>query len=144
MNILRRSVLAGMIAAACAMAQSPADSEVKKAEESWAAAVKARDAAALQKMMSDDLVYTHSTGSSETRTQYLDKLKSGAQKYTGLEYSNMKVRSWGNAAVVNAQLRMTGATNGTPFDNTVLVTHVWVKQGGSWKLVSHQTTKKAS
>lgn len=143
MNILRRTVLFGTMAVACALAQSGTEAEVKKAESAWTTAVKAGDRAGLEKIMSDDLVYTHSTGVSETRTQYLDKLKSGAQKYAGLDYNQMKVRTWGNSAVVNGVLHMTGATNGTPFDNTVLVTHVWVKQGNAWKLVSHQTTKKA-
>ena len=122
MSILRRTVLAGILTCAFALAQSPAESEVRKAEDSWAAAVKAVDRAALANIMSDDLVYTHSTGVSESKTQYLDKLKSGAQKYADLQYSNMKVRSWqGNAAVVNAQLRMTGSTNNVPFDKVANV-----------------------
>ncbi len=144
MNILRRVVLAGMITGALALAQSPAEAEVRKVEEAWVAAVKSTDFGKLNAMYADDLVYTHSTGSSESKSEYLTKLKSGAQKYATLDYSDMKVRTWGNAAVVTAQLRMTGATKGVPFDNTLLVTHVWIKQGGSWKLVSHQTTKKAS
>ena|SRR5690349_4795244 len=142
-QILRITVLAGLLAASQLAAESAGDNEIRKAEEAWAAAVKAGDRATLEKMFSDDLVYTHSTGSVDTKPQYLDKLKAGTQRYTDLQYSGMKVRSWGgDAGVINSQLRMIGSTNGTPFDNTVYVIHVWMKQGGSWKLVAHQTTRK--
>jgi len=29
----------------------------------------------------------------------------------------------------------------TPFNDHVMMMHVWVKQGGSWHLAAHQTTK---
>jgi hypothetical protein len=29
-----------------------------------------------------------------------------------------------------------------PFDNNLFLMEVWAKQGGAWKLVAHQTTKK--
>jgi len=144
--IPRRIFFTGVLAAFLPLASAQSgstDNDVRKAEEAWAAAVKVSDASALDKLLANDLVYTHSTGNVDTRTDYLSKMKAGTQKYTDLQYSGMKVRTWnGDTAVVNSQLRMLGATNGTPFDNTVYVIHVWVKQGGTWKLVAHQTTRK--
>jgi ketosteroid isomerase-like protein len=141
-KILITGVLAALLPLAIAQSGS-ADNDVRKAEEAWAAAVKASDASALEKLLANDLVYTHSTGNVDSKTDYLSKMKAGTQKYTDLQYSGMKVRTFnGSTGVVNSQLRMIGATNGTPFDNTVYVIHVWVKQGGSWKLVAHQTTRK--
>jgi len=141
-----RILITGVLAAVLPLAfgqSGSADNDVRKAEEAWAAAVKASDAAAVEKLLANDLVYTHSTGNVDSKTDYLSKMKAGTQKYTDLQYSGMKVRTFnGTTGVVNSQLRMIGATNGTPFDNTVYVIHVWVKQGGSWKLVAHQTTRK--
>ncbi|MBC7925971.1 MAG: nuclear transport factor 2 family protein [Bryobacteraceae bacterium] len=129
--------------ATAVLAQTGSESDIRKAEETWAAAVKAGDRTGLAAMLSDDLIYTHSSGVVEDKGQYLDKLKTGSQKYTGIDYSGMKIRSWhGNTGVVNTMARMTGATSGVPFDNTVFLQHVWVKQGSMWKLVAHQTTKK--
>jgi len=145
-SIPRRILITGMLAAFLpfAFAQSgSADNDVRKAEEAWAAAVKASDASGVEELLANDLVYTHSTGNVDSKTDYLSKMKAGTQKYTDLQYSGMKIRTFnGNTGVVNSQLRMTGATNGTPFDNTVYVIHVWVKQDGNWKLVAHQTTRK--
>jgi ketosteroid isomerase-like protein len=68
-------------------------------------------------------------------------MKTGAQKYNLIEHNDLKVRTYGDTGVVNSRVRMTGATNGTPFDNQLLLTHVWVKKDGRWQLVTHQTTR---
>jgi len=138
-------VLASLVAASFVSARAAApDADLRKAEDAWAAAVKRSDAAAVSSMLSDDLVYTHSTGNVDSKSSYLEKMKAGTQKYTDLQYSNLNVRTWnGDTGVITSQLRMIGATNGTPFDNVVYITHVWVKQGNGWKLVAHQSTRKA-
>ena len=118
----------------------PADA-IRQAEDKWIAGVKANDRAALEKILSKDLVYTHSTGKVEDRTQYIASMTSGEQKYASVDYTDIAVRVYGTTAVVTAQARMTGSTKSVPFDNKLRVLHVWVKQGGSWVLVAHQTTK---
>ncbi|MEP7363737.1 MAG: nuclear transport factor 2 family protein [Acidobacteriota bacterium] len=111
-------------------------------ETKWVSAVKANDLAALEKIMSPEIVYTHSTGIVETRAQYLAKLKSGEQKYADIVYSEVKTFDLGGGQAVSATIRMTGATKGVPFDNKLHVLHVWTKAAdGSMQLVAHQTTK---
>lgn len=138
----KRSFLAVAVLTTAAFGWAASGEEdVRKAEAAWAKAVMAKDEPKLNQMLAEGLVYTHSTGSVDTKDQYLSKLKSGAQKYDGLQSSDMSVHMYGNTAVVNAKIRMTGSTNGTPFDNKLLYTHTWVKQSGHWQLVAHQTTK---
>jgi len=111
-------------------------------ETKWVAAVRANDLAALEKIMSPDIVYTHSTGVVETRAQYLEKLKSGEQKYADIVFSDVKTFDLGGGQAVSATIRMTGATKGVPFDNRLHVLHVWAKaKDGSMQLVAHQTTR---
>lgn len=143
--ILRRSVLTAVPGATFALApMSGSEADIKKAEEGWVAAVSKSDVSSADKLLSDNLVYTHSSGIAENKQEYLNKLKSGEQKYASIAYSAQKVQLLGSdAAVVTGTIRMTGATKGVPFDNTMFITHVWAKQGGAWKLVAHQTTKKA-
>ena len=118
----------------------PAD-EISKLEKSWVAAVVARDQAALDRMLGDQLIYAHSTGIIDSKTDYLTKLKTGAQNYTGIEHQTMTVKPYGDAAVVHAKVRMTGKNKDGPFDNQLMMMHVWAKQGGRWQLVAHQTTR---
>ena len=128
------------LGAAGALMAAAAD-EVKKAETEWADAVKRQDMAALNRILSDDLVYTHSTGIIDSKSEYLNKMKSGAQKYEAIEHSDTKIRTYGDdTGVVNTRVRMAGATKGVPFNNQLLMTHVWVKKDGRWQLVAHQTT----
>jgi ketosteroid isomerase-like protein len=117
-----------------------AEADVKAAEQAWAKAATENDQAAHEKILAPKLVYTHSTGLVEGKPEYMKAVDS-FQKYKTIEFENMKINVYGNAAIVNAKARMVGTTRGTPFDNQLLIIHVWVKQGGKWQLAAHQTTR---
>jgi len=126
-----------------ALAQRPAaqQEEVHKAEKSWAAAVVARDLAALEHIFHDQLIYAHSSGAVESKGEYIARLRTGAQKYDAIEFQDINLRMHGDAAIVHAHVRMKGQSNNRPFDNRLMMLHLWVKQGGSWHLAAHQTTE---
>jgi len=117
------------------------EDQVRQAEKSWATAVTSGDQAALGRMLADQLIYAHSTGIVDTKADYLGKMRSGDQKYEGIEHQNMTISSYGDSAVVHSTVRMTGKTKGQPFDNKLMMLHLWVKQGGRWQLAAHQTTR---
>lgn len=143
---MKRTILFLIFTTLCAglvTAQTPsaAESEIRKAEKEWAAAVMKNDDAALQGILGDQLIYAHSTGVIETKGEYLGKLKTGVQKYDGIEHSDLTVRIYGNSAVAHSKVHMTGTTKGVPFDNKLMMLHLWVKQGSRWHLAAHQTTR---
>jgi ketosteroid isomerase-like protein len=140
MPLCRRTLL--LLPASAVFAQSSGSADARKTIDAFLAAVKNNDVAAAERFLADDLIYTHSTGVVETKSQYLAKLRSGDQKYSSFDLTNPVIRTYGNAAVLNSQIRMQGATKGVPFDNNLFIMQVWAKQGGSWKLVAHQTTRK--
>lgn len=117
------------------------DDEIRKAEKGWAAAVTALDYAALDRILDDQLIYAHSTGNIESKKEYLGRLRSGAQKYETIEHQSTTVRIYGDSAVAHSKARMAGKSSGNPFDDRLMIMHFWVKQGGAWRLVAHQTTK---
>ena len=117
------------------------EEQIRNAEKGWSAAVVAGDHAALDHMYGDRLVYTHSTGIVENKSEYMARLRSGKQKYDAIDFDSMSIHTYGDAAVSACKARMRGASNGKPFNDTLLLTHVWVKQNGRWQLVAHQTTK---
>jgi ketosteroid isomerase-like protein len=121
------------------LAQS-AEADVKAAENAWVKAVTTDDHAALERLLAPRLVYTHATGIIENKQEYL-KAVASFQKYKAIELSNMRVNVYGDTAIVNARARMVGSTKNVPFDNQLLIIHVWVKQGGKWQLAAHQTTR---
>jgi ketosteroid isomerase-like protein len=129
-----------LIALVPALAAGPED-EIRAAEKSWAAAVTSANLSALEKILGEQLIYAHSTGAIESKADYIGRLKSGKQKYDTIEQQSITVRTFGTAAVAHSKLRMAGISNDRPFNDQLMAMHFWVKQGGAWRLMAHQTTK---
>ncbi len=117
------------------------EDEIRAAEKAWATAVVRQDFAALDKIYNADLIYAHSTGAVESKKEYMERLRGGAQKYEKVEHQKITIRMHGDAAVAHCHMHMTGMSNGKPFDDRLILLHVWVKQAGRWQLAGHQTTK---
>lgn len=138
---MRTLVLTLLFTGACAA--FAAETDIEKAEKAWSTAVTGRDFAALDKIYANDLLYAHSTGNVENKQQYMDRLKSGKQRYEKINFEKLQVFPHGDTAVVHGILRMAGVSNGEPFNHHIMLMHVWVKKGAEWKLVAHQTTRIA-
>jgi ketosteroid isomerase-like protein len=132
------------LAATCGLRAADPETEIRDAEKAWARAVVARDWAAVDQILGDKLIYAHSTGGIESKKQYLDRVRSGAQKYDTINHESTRVVVYSDSAVTHSIMRMAGTTNGTPFNDHLMMLHVWEKQGGAWRLAAHQTTKLAN
>ncbi len=117
------------------------EDEIRKAEKAWAAAVVAGDQAALDRILAGQLIYAHSTGVIETKSEYAGRLRAGRQKYEAIEHEKLEVRMYGGAAVAHAHVRMRGRSDARPFNDRLMMLHLWVRQDGRWQLAAHQTTK---
>ena len=117
------------------------NSVIERAERDYGKALAAADIATLDKLISNDLLYTHSGGNTDTKISYLDSLKSGNQRYVMFEYQSLDVKPYGDTALVFGVVHVKSVTKGAASESHLRIIHVWVKQGGSWKLVAHQSTK---
>ncbi len=117
------------------------ESEVRSAEKAWTEAVVKRDFATLENVLGDKLIYAHSTGAIQSKQEYLARLRSGAQKYDTIAIERMRIVPYGTCAVSHSILRMTGVSDGKPFNDHVMMLNVWERQNGVWRLAAHQTTK---
>lgn len=135
-----RTILLGIWITALMWAAA-GDQPLRDAEKAWTAAVVARDEAALNRIYDDELIYAHSTGAIESKKEYMDRLRTGKQKYDTITPESLTTRMAGDSGVTHTILRMTGTSNGKPFNDRLMMMHVWVKRGGAWKLLAHQTTK---
>ena len=125
---------------ALALAAAPEDA-ITAAESNWSKAVIKRDIAALTAIYTPDLIYAHSTGNIENLAQYLDRLKGGKQRYDTMTFEKSKIVMHGNAAVSHSIVRFTGQNDAGPFNDHLMLMHLWVKSGKTWRLAAHQTTK---
>lgn len=117
------------------------EDEIRQAEKDWAAGITSRDYAVLDTMLADQLIYAHSKGVVETKSEYMDRLRRGAQKYDRIEHQSITIKSHGDTAVAHSQVRMTGTSDIRPFDDRLMMMHLWVKRDGRWQLAAHQTTR---
>lgn len=136
---MKTLMLALTLPVLAAFAASSEDA-IRDAEKRWATAVVAKDLPVLEKIYTDDLIYAHATGSIESKQHYIDRLKSGKQRYDSIQHESTKIAVYPDAAVAHSIVRMTG-NNGQTFNDHVMMMHLWVKQNGMWRLAAHQTTK---
>lgn len=136
---MRTLFLSLVTVAALAAASTP-----EQSEREFGKALSSNDMATLDKLVSVDLVYTHSTGNTDSKDTYLGSLKSGDQKYNVFEYGKIEQKMYGNTALVFADVHVKSVTKGTPGESHLKILHVWVKKGSAWQLVAHQSTKLPS
>jgi ketosteroid isomerase-like protein len=115
---------------------------IKSLDHAWATAIMEKDVSKLELLLAEDLIYGHASGVLDNKSGYIDKVASGKQVYKSLEQKNVLIRLLGNnAAVTHSWMHVTGTNADVPFDDKLMMLHVWVKRGNSWKLVGHQTAK---
>src|SRR5688500_1410145 len=111
------TTLLALIAGGIIVEAASVEEQIRAIEKSWAAAVMAGDFATVEKLLGDQLIYAHSTGIVENKSEYMGKLRSGAQKYDAIEHQSMTVKPYGDSVVVHAHMRMAGNSKGQPFDH---------------------------
>ena len=122
------------------------EDDVKASEKHWAQAVVKKEYAVLSRVLADDLTYTHSDGRLDSKTNFIEALRSGKQTYTAAEHESIHVRPLGqDAAIVRIRLRMTAATAGqTATPATFSILRVYKRNGNQWQLTAHQSARLAA
>jgi ketosteroid isomerase-like protein len=123
-----------------AAAQS-VEEQIKKLEMDRAAAVVKGDVAYVEKQTADDYMFINMFGQITDKKQLVDAMKSGGLKLTADDLSDLKVRVYGNTAVVTGKSDIKGTMGGKDATGQSLFTRVFVKKGGTWQTVALQQTK---
>jgi ketosteroid isomerase-like protein len=131
---------AGQPAAVTPAAQPSAEEEIKNLEEARNQAVVHGDVAALDRMTSDDYTFITLKGEMRTKAEILKGFASGSFHYESRQISDLKVRIYGDTAIVTGRSIQKGMENGKDYSGDYRFTRVYVKQGGRWVTVALQTT----
>jgi hypothetical protein len=114
-------------------AKAQIDQEVLKINAECNAAELRADIAAMDSCETDDFTHTHASGQVEYKAEYLKGIGSGAHKFLTLDLTDLHVRSYGTAAIVEGHIHLRANNLGKIADvNNQLMT-VWVKQQGKWR-----------
>ena len=145
MMLYRRLLIAAvLVVAASSVFAQDVQEQLKKMEMDRAAAVVKADVATLDKTTSDDYVLINLNGRMTGKSEMIAGFKSGQSKLTAEDLSDLKVRVYGNTAVITGKADVKGTLGGTDATGTILFTRVWVKKDGRWQSTSLQQTRAAN
>ena len=100
-----------------------------------------KDIATLNALLSDDLIYTHSTARLDTKESLIKAMESGVTVYTAVEPSDVKAQDLGEAVVLTGVARISVMSRGNPNTFSVRFTDVYANKGGQWQMVTWQSTR---
>lgn len=127
--------------AAEGQANPAAEQAVLKADNARFAAMLKADAAALEKLLADELSYTHSNASVQDKKAFIDDIKTGKIKYLTVDATDQKVRVFGNMAIVTGGASVHVIQNGNDLTFTIRYTNAHINRGGAWQMVAWQSTR---
>jgi ketosteroid isomerase-like protein len=137
-----------LLFAVAVWAQNPAQSkggsveqQLIKLENEWNDAVVKRDLAFLDRILAEDITDTDYEGTVWTKAQDLAILKSGELAITSAIADGIKVRLYGNVAVVTGRNTSKSSFKGKDTSGQYRWTDTWVKRAGGWKCVASQSSK---
>ena len=114
--------------------------DIKSLEEARNQAVLHSDVATLDRMTSDDYTFITLRGELRTKSDILKGFASGSFHYDSRQVSDLKVRVYGDTAIVTGRSVQKGMENGKDYSGDYRFTRVYVKENGHWLTVALQTT----
>ena len=118
-----------------------ADTEIAALEAELRTAQLGADVSALDRLISDDLLFTGPDGAFATKADDLAAYRDGVMRVSTHEPEELRVRRVGtDVAVVALRTRMTGSYGGAPFSGIARYTRVWAREGGRWRIVGGHVT----
>jgi ketosteroid isomerase-like protein len=114
------------------------ENAVRAAVASFLQAAQAGDEAALNRMLGTGLIYAHSSGNVQNKTQCMAAIVKTKPRFTFND--GWTVQVYGNSAIVHGKM-VSHHTRPEP-DSHIGVLMVWIKEGGNdWQLAARHTNK---
>ena len=115
--------------------------ELLKLENDFAQAVTNNDADAVDGFLADDWIIVDPDGGIIDKARFLGVIKSGALSHEMMESADLRVRLYGNTAVVTGLTTTKGKFMGQDFTSCERATDIFVKQNDRWQCVFTQLTR---
>ncbi len=100
-----------------------------------------KDTALLSRLLSDDLVYMHSNGLQESKTEFMFSVATEKIRYQQIDLKDIQYRTYDKTIIGNGHIYVKGLYQQQPFELTLYFTEVYCLIDNQWKLVSWQSLK---
>jgi uncharacterized protein (TIGR02246 family) len=120
------------------------EAAVEAAERAWAKAMEENDFNTLEKVLADDLYYSHSNFLEDTKRSYIDNLKTGKARYYVLDIQSIDVQVLDDKTALSMAVAeyQTKSPDGSRQTSILKTLHVYRKNNGQWQMMAHQSAKK--
>ena len=99
---------------------------------------------ALEEILTDDYDYVTSRGNIITRSQLISALENRDFVFDSIDLDEVRIRVYGDAAVMTGKLHEVGKSGTEPFDEAFRFTRIFIKQAdGNWRSVAYHSSKIA-
>jgi hypothetical protein len=114
--------------------------QLRQAEDARCAALLAGDIAALDKLLSEKLTFTHASGSVDDKRALLEKMAAGGIVYHAIKWSAPQFDVRGELAAMQGVMTLEVTVNGIAktLKNSAIL--LWEQADGGWKLLYFQST----
>jgi ketosteroid isomerase-like protein len=118
-----------------------AHKEVEALELDWRAAQLDNNVSAVDRLLADDYLGINANGTLETKADELARRRSGTLHITQLELSDIKVRIYGDTAVVTSKAELVGKSGDRDISGRYRYTRVYSNRDGQWRIVSFEASR---
>jgi ketosteroid isomerase-like protein len=116
--------------------------EIDQLEQNWRDAIMHRNAQAMDALLSDDYIAITANGMLQSKEQTLANLRSGVLRIEAIDFSDRKVRFYGQTALVTSKAEVKGNRGEGEISGSYRYTRVYVKDAkGVWKIVSFEASR---
>jgi ketosteroid isomerase-like protein len=115
--------------------------EIEMLETQWRQAVISNDVNQMDHLLADDYLGISATGTVETKAQALAQRKAGTVKISQLNLTDLKVRIYGDTAVVTSRAELQGTNGQSNIGGNYRYTRVYNRRLGQWRIVSFEASR---
>jgi ketosteroid isomerase-like protein len=115
---------------------------IEALEQQWRNAELNADAAAMDKLLSDDFLGITANGEVNTKQQFLDRMSNRSITLSTLEMSEQKIKLVGQVAIVTSLAQVDGTSDGQPLTGRFRYTRVYQRlPGDMWRVTNFEATR---
>ena len=116
--------------------------EIDELEQTWRDAVLHSNIQAMDTLLAEDYIAITANGTLQSKDETLANMKNGSLHLNALDFSDRKVRFYGQTALVTSRAEVTGSTGGGELQGSYRYTRVYVRDPkGAWKIVSFEASR---
>ena len=117
------------------------EEELTNLEKEFARAIVSNDAKAIDGFLSDDWIIIDTHGGIIDKARFIAVIRSGTLTHDVMESSDLRIRIYGDTAVVTALAKTKGKFSGNEFTTEERATDIFVRKNDRWLCVLSQLSR---